>query len=83
MIEKLISVLVPAYNHEQYIQETIRSVIGQSYKNIELIILDDGSSDKTLEKIKELESECNERFVRFEYSSQKQWKNINLQLFTV
>lgn len=71
MIEKLISVLVPAYNHEQYIQETIRSVIGQSYKNIELIILDDGSSDKTLEKIKELESECNERFVRFEYSSQK------------
>ena len=43
----LVSVLIPAYNHENYIQETIESIINQTYPNIELIILDDGSKDKT------------------------------------
>lgn len=64
-MEALVSVILPAYNHEQYIQESIQSVIDQTYKNIELIIIDDGSTDKTLEKIKQIQSICEERFVRF------------------
>ena len=60
--DALISVLIPAYNHENYIQDTIDSVIRQTYNNIELIILDDGSSDNTLAKIKEYESKCQKRF---------------------
>lgn len=51
----LISVLIPAYNHQNYIQECIESVICQDYGNLELIILDDGSSDLTWLKIIELE----------------------------
>lgn len=43
----LISVLMPAYNSELYIAEAIKSILNQSYQNIELIIFDDGSSDKT------------------------------------
>jgi glycosyltransferase involved in cell wall biosynthesis len=43
----LISVLTPAFNHENYICKAIDSVICQSYENWELIIIDDGSTDRT------------------------------------
>lgn len=69
--EDLVSVGIPAYNHENYIQETIRSIINQTYKNIELIILDDGSTDKTWEKILELEDECKKRFTNIHFEKQK------------
>ena len=43
----LVSVLTPTYNHEEYIIDCIQSVLAQSYKNWEQIILNDGSNDKT------------------------------------
>ena len=43
----LISVLMPAYNSEKYIAEAIKSILNQSHSNLELIIYDDGSTDKT------------------------------------
>lgn len=60
----LVSVLIPAYNHEKYVQETIKSIINQTYKNIELIVIDDGSKDLTWQKIQEMKDECEKRFVR-------------------
>lgn len=60
----LVTVLIAAYNHEKFVQETIRSLINQTYKKIELIIIDDGSPDKTFEKMLELKPECEKRFVR-------------------
>lgn len=60
----LVSVIIPAYNHSQYVQEAIQSVIDQTYKNIELIVIDDGSKDDTWTKINEMKSVCEERFVR-------------------
>ena len=47
----LVSVLMPAYNSELYIAEAIQSILNQTYQNIELIIFDDGSSDKTRQVI--------------------------------
>lgn len=68
---QLVSVLIPAYNHENYIQETIESIINQTYPNIELIILDDGSKDKTWEKITELKPKCENRFVKIHFETKQ------------
>ncbi|OQX75684.1 MAG: hypothetical protein B6D64_11270 [Bacteroidetes bacterium 4484_276] len=43
----LISVLVPAYNHERYVEKTLNSIIKDNYPNKELIIINDGSTDNT------------------------------------
>ena len=44
---KLISVIVPVYNVELYLERCIDSIIGQTYKNLEIILVDDGSTDKS------------------------------------
>ena len=46
MNEALVSIIVPVYNVEQYLDRCLRSLINQSYKNIEIILVDDGSPDK-------------------------------------
>lgn len=45
MSEELISVIVPVYNVEKYLDRCIKSIINQSYKNIEILLIDDGSPD--------------------------------------
>jgi glycosyltransferase involved in cell wall biosynthesis len=54
--EPLVSILLPSYNHEQYVEEAIASLLNQTYKNIELIIIDDFSADGTFEMIRRLAS---------------------------
>lgn len=65
----LVSVVIPCYNHEQFVKDTIQSVIDQNYENIELIIIDDGSKDDSVLKIQEMAELCAQRFVRFEFRS--------------
>jgi hypothetical protein len=48
---KKVSVVIPAYNHDLYIGEAIESVLNSTYPNIELIVIDDGSKDRTKEKV--------------------------------
>lgn len=51
----LISVIVPVYNGEKTIKETIESVLNQTFSNFELIVIDDGSQDSTLNVIANIE----------------------------
>lgn len=49
------SVVMPMYNVEKYVKEAIYSVLNQSYDNFELLLVDDGCTDKTIEKVKSFE----------------------------
>jgi alpha-1,3-rhamnosyltransferase len=71
MAKKLVSVIIPSYNHTDYIGDTIKSVIDQSYEYIELIIIDDGSIDDSVVVISSLAAYCSSRFIRFEFLQQK------------
>lgn len=48
----MVSIVLPVYNGEKYIEQSIESVLGQSYQNIELIIVNDCSTDRTIEIVK-------------------------------
>jgi glycosyltransferase involved in cell wall biosynthesis/O-antigen/teichoic acid export membrane protein len=53
----LVSILIPAYNAEEWIAETIHSALAQTWEPKEIIVVDDGSSDRTLEIARRFESE--------------------------
>ena len=54
MNEPLVSILIPTYNRENFIAETIKSAQNQSYKNLEIIVVDNFSKDKTCEIVKKI-----------------------------
>lgn len=47
-MEPLVSIITPTFNSQEFLQQTIKSVLGQSYNNWELILIDDASTDKTV-----------------------------------
>ncbi len=49
MNDKLISIIIPVYNGERFLNESIDSILNQQYKDIEIIIVDDGSTDNSAE----------------------------------
>lgn len=54
-IPGLVSVVMPVYNGEKYIRESIKSVLDQTYGNFELLVINDGSSDSSMEIVREFE----------------------------
>jgi len=54
MSDPLVSVIIPAYNCERFIEESIKSIFAQSFTNFELIVINDGSTDSTSKVIKKM-----------------------------
>ncbi|MGC2781415.1 MAG: glycosyltransferase [Bradyrhizobium sp.] len=63
--QPLVSIVVPVYNHERYVGATLRSLMAQTYRNLELVVVDDGSRDNSVDVIDELAADCRHRFKRY------------------
>lgn len=59
-----VSIIVPCYNHERFIEDNLQSLINQTYKDIELLICDDASTDNTYDIIRGYEDKLKKRFER-------------------
>lgn len=74
----LVSVIIPNYNHDRYLKQRIDSVLGQTYKNLEVIILDDCSTDESHEVINQYKGEPAISHIIFNTTNSgstfKQWK---------
>ena len=53
----IVSIIIPVYNGEKYLAETVRSLLDQTIKDIEIIIVNDGSTDNTEKVIADLKKE--------------------------
>lgn len=54
--KRLVSIIIPAFNVDYYVEKTIESILNQTYTNIEIICVDDGSTDQTLQILSDLEA---------------------------
>jgi alpha-1,3-rhamnosyltransferase len=52
-----VTVVMPCYNHAQYIERAVLSVVCQAYQDFDLVVIDDGSKDESVQKLKELQKE--------------------------
>lgn len=77
-----VSVIMTTYNVEDYIQKAINSILEQTHRNIELIVIDDCSTDSTVEKIKEIEDERLKLFINKQNVGTYCSKNFGLTKIT-
>ena len=71
-MEDLISVIVPVYNNEIYLRDSLDSIINQSYSNLEIILIDDGSTDRSYNILIEYEKMDK----RIKVITKKKWWNM-------
>lgn len=75
-----VSVIIPCYNQAHYLNEAIESVLNQSYKNVEVIVVDDGSNDNTKQVCKAFENKV--RYIYVERVGLSAARNIGVQFAT-
>lgn len=76
----LVSVIIPSYNHQDFICSAIEAVLNQTYPNIELIVIDDGSTDLSVAKINKLKEKYNFFFIHRENKGVARTLNEGLKL---
>ena len=63
MSKEKISIIIPCYNVEKYVEKCIKSIMNQTYSELEVIVIDDKSTDGTYEVLLKLKKEYNDRFI--------------------
>lgn len=77
---KLISVIIPVYNRQAYLEECVRSVLAQTYPNFEIILVDDGSADGSAELCRTLSGQDSRiKFFAAEHGGVSAARNIALE----
>ena len=71
MNDPRVSILISAYKHERYVEDCVRSVLAQTYSNIELIVIDDGSPDNTAAVLQHLHDEAKNTARPFTFIAKK------------
>lgn len=72
------SIVIPLYNKENFIQDTLKSVLNQTFQDFEIIVVDDGSTDKSAEKVRELDNPKINYF-RTENQGASKARNVGIQ----
>ena len=75
----LVSIIIPTFNSEKYIERCLDAIAAQTYKNLEVLIVDAGSTDKTFEFIQKYKSTLNIREFTLAKSTQSEARNLGLQ----
>src|SRR5213594_664427 len=73
-----VSVIIPVFNGERYIRQTIESVLAQTYNNFEILVIDDGSTDGTAGIVKSYENKL--RYIRQPNRGASQARNQGIRL---
>lgn len=79
----LVSVIIPTYNRDKLLMATLQSVLAQTYPNIEIIVVDDGSTDGTIEMLQRFQAEIGESKMRFssvQHGGCANARNVGLKL---
>src|ERR1035441_8183345 len=71
-----VSVIIPAFNASRYIRHTLRSVLDQDYRNVEIIVVNDGSTDDTEESVREFGGQV--RYLRKKNGGQGSARNAGM-----
>lgn len=77
-MNKKVSILIPMYNAEAFVRETLDSCLKQTYKNIEIIVVDDGSNDRSFAVAKEYESDARIKVLSIVNSGACKARNVAL-----
>ena len=80
MSSSLVSVVMPTYNRADFIEQAIDSVLQQSYKNIELFVIDDGSTDGTKVLLEKYESDPRFNYIYQQNQGQSVARNHGIKL---
>lgn len=77
--ETLVSVIIATFNMGQYLADAIRSVLGQTWRNLEIIVIDDGSTDDTFKVMLQFEKNNKVKYIRTDNQGQPKAKNRGIR----
>lgn len=81
VIEKIVSIIIPVYNAEHYLEGILSDLISQTYQNIEIIIINDGSKDRSAEIIQEFARKDNRiQYIVTENGGPSRARNLGLEI---